>query len=169
MAEELHAFLTGKFWLRLKDDVKDLRVFNKPDLVAAAYFHIRRLLLILPGWRCRVSVQLGPDEADLILLHNNSILVVLQLESLLLHGDPSYLPTERLDESMRRLRQMVTETTGAGRSRGYLVGVFDSPEPWFFPEEAEPEKQTSFWLPVNCRDFPNYPEWRQRWERLARL
>ncbi|MEO0080486.1 MAG: hypothetical protein ABIK44_07410 [candidate division WOR-3 bacterium] len=169
MTEELHAFLTGKLWLRLKDDVRDLRVFSKPDLMAAAYFHIRRLLLILPGWSCRVSARLGADETDLVLSHNNSVRAVLLLEFLVRQREPDCFPTERLEESMTRLRRVVGAITGAGRCRGYLVGVFDSQEPWLFPEEAEPEKQTCFWLPVNCRDFPNYSEWRQSWERVARL
>ena len=60
MADDLHSFITGALWLKLKEDVRDLRVFNRRDLACAAYFHIRRLLLIQAGWSCRADLCLIP-------------------------------------------------------------------------------------------------------------
>ena len=55
MADDPHGLISGTIWLKLKEDVRDFRVFNRQDLACAAYFHIRRLLLIQPGWSCRAG------------------------------------------------------------------------------------------------------------------
>jgi len=167
MAEDLHAFITGTLWLKLQADTRDLRLFNKHDLIAAAYFHIRRLLLIQPGWTCRIAPDTAAAVPDLVLLYQNTIRALMQLEFLLKPREPGYFPANLFDQSMRRLRQMVTNWNVTGR--GYLVGVFDSAEPWLFPDEADPRRQTCFWLPVNCHNFPDHVEWRQKWENLARI
>jgi hypothetical protein len=182
MAEDLHSFITGTLWLKLKDDVRDLRVFNHRDLVCAAYFHIRRLLLIQPGWSCRAGLHLTPPEnqsplpdPDLALFAGGKFHVLLQLESHIVPGTPGGFPTSQMNEKMTALRRTVADaeqlrTATSGKAgRGYLIGVYDTEEEWFYPDQAVWEKQSCFWLPVNCRTFADYAEWHQKWERLARL
>jgi hypothetical protein len=182
MSEDPHSFITGTLWLKLKDDVHDLRVFNHGDLACAAYFHIRRLLLIQPGWSCRADLRLTPAEnrpplpdPDLALFSGGKFQALFQLEFHVTPGAPGGFPTSQMNEKMTALRRTVADaeqlrTASSGRAGcGYLVGVYDTEEEWFYPDQAVWEKQSCFWLPVNCHSFPDYAEWRQKWERLARL
>ncbi len=182
MTEDLHSFITGALWLKLKDDARDLRVFNRHDLVCAAYFHVRRLLLIQPGWACRADLHLTPPEnqpplpnPDLALFSGGKFQALFQLEFHVTPGAPGGFPTSELSDKMAALRRTVAgaeqlRTANPGRAgRGYLVGIYDSEEEWFYPDQAVWEKQSCFWLPVNCHAFADYAEWRQKWERLARL
>ena len=182
MAEDLHGFVTGTIWLKLKEDVRDLRVFNHRDLVCAAYFHVRRLLLIQPGWSCRAGMELTPPEnqpplpdPDLALFSGGKFQALFQFGFHVMPGAPGGFPTSDLNEKMAALRRTVAgaeqlRTANPGRAgRGYLVGVYDSEEEWFYPDQAVWEKQSCFWLPVNCHAFADHAEWHQKWERLARL
>jgi hypothetical protein len=182
MAEDLHSFITGTLWLKLKDDVCDFRVFNHRDLACAAYFHIRRLLLIQPGWSCRAGLHLTPPEnqsslpdPDLALFSGGKFQALFQLGFHVTPGTPGGFPTSEMNGKMTALRRTVAgaeqlRTANSGKAgRGYLVGVYDTEEEWFYPDQAVREKQSCFWLPVNCRAFADYAEWRQKWDRLARL
>ena len=183
MLEDPHSFITGTLWLKLKDDVRDLRVFNHGDLVCAAYFHVRRLLLIQPGWSCRADIAFAPvasrqspiaNSSDLALLSGGKLQALFRLEFHVTPGAPGGFPTSQMNEKMAALRRTVADaeqvrTANSGMGRGYLVGVYDTEEEWFYPDQAVWEKQSCFWLPVNCRAFADYAEWRQKWERLARL
>jgi len=180
MAEDLHSFITGNLWLRLKDDVHEFRVFNRRDLACAAYFHIRRLLLIQPGWSCRSDPPLTGERRPLLpdpnlgLMSGGKPIALFQLEFHLTPGMTGGFPTAVLNERMTSLRRTVE---GAGREhvdsaktgRGYLLAVYDSKEEWFYPDQVAWERQSCFWLPINCRTFADYVEWHQKWERLALL
>jgi hypothetical protein len=182
MADDLHSFITGTLWLKLKDDVRDFRVFNRRDLVCAAYFHIRRLQLIQPGWSCRADLELTaaanqppPLDPDLTLFNRGKFHALFQLEFHMRPGAPGGFPTTEMNEKMAALRRTVAgaeqlRTANSGRAgRGYLVAVYDAEEEWFYPDQAVWEKQSCFWLPVNCHAFADYAEWHQKWERFARL
>jgi hypothetical protein len=180
MAEDPHKFITGTLWLRLKDDVRDFRVFSRQDLALAAYYHIRRTLLTQPGWSCRANPPLTGErrpllpDPNLALLSGGRLSALFQLEFHLTPGMTSGFPTAVLNERMTSLRRTVEGAQpsrgDSGRpGRGYLLAVYDSEEEWFYPDQAVWEKQSCFWLPVNCRAFADYAEWHQKWERLALL
>jgi hypothetical protein len=182
MAEDLHSFIAGNLWLKLKADVRDLRVFNHGDLVAAAYFHVRRLLLIQPGWTCRTGLRLiapagepALPAADLALFANGDFQGLLLLDFHLKAGNDTGFPASEMNERMSALRRAVggaeqLRRRESGRAgRGYLLGVFDTGEEWFYPDQPAWEKQSCFWLPVNCRQFADHGEWRPKWDRAARL
>jgi len=182
MPDDLHSFIAGTLWLKLKEDVRDLRVFNRRDLACAAYFHIRRRLLVQSGWSCRADLRPAPAEnqplpsdPDLALFSGGKFQALFQLEFHVAPGTPGGFPTSQMNEKMSALRRTVAgaEQLRAANSgmggRGYLVGVYDTEEEWFYPDQAAWEAQSCFWLPVNCRTFADYSEWRQKWDRLARL
>jgi hypothetical protein len=180
MSEDLHSFITGTLWLRLKEDVRDFRVFSREDLACAAYFHIRRALFAQSGWSCRVNPPLlhdgqrPPSFPDLALLANARPSALFRLEFHLSPDMAGGFPTAILNERMASLRRAVElpvqSPEEAGRpERGYLVAVFDTEEEWFYPDRTMWEKQCCFWLPINCRAFADYSDWRQKWDRLARL
>jgi DNA-binding transcriptional LysR family regulator len=181
MAEDLHSFITGALWMKLKDDVRDFRVFNRQDLACAAYFHIRRALLTRPGRSCRANPPLAGDgrppltDPDLALFSGGKLNALFQLEFHLTSGMTGGFPTAVMNERMTSLRRAVesAEPPAAAKSsrtgRGYLLAVYDTEEEWFYPDQAVWERQSCFWLPVNCRAFADYAEWHQKWERLARL
>ncbi len=168
MTPELHNFLTGPFWLKLKADVADMRVFNKQDLVAATYFHIRRLLLVRPGWMCRSALDTQTGQADLVLFLRDRFEGILQLECLLKTEVDNYFPADMLGQKMDRLRNILASFEKKNVGRAYLFGVFDTKESWFFPNESTWEKQSCFWVPINCQEFPRHDEWRQKWEKLVK-
>jgi hypothetical protein len=182
MADDLHNFIVVTIRQKLQEDVHDFRIFNRHDLVHAAYFHIRRLQLIQPGWSCRANLLLTPPasepplpEPDLVLFQNGKFQALFQLEFHVTPGSAGGFPTAQLNEKMATLRRTVAgaeqlKTTSAGRAgRGYLIAVYDTEEEWFYPDQAVWEKQSCFWLPVNCRSFSDYAEWHQKWERYAKL
>jgi hypothetical protein len=180
MADDPHSFITGTLWLKLKEDVRHFRVFSRQDLACAAYYHIRRTLLTQPGWSCRSNPPLTGErrpllpDPNLALMSGGKLNALFQLEFHLTPGMTSGFPTAVLNERMTSLRRTVE---GAEQSRGdsgkagrgYLLAVYDSEEEWFYPDQVVWEKQSCFWLPVNCRTFADYAEWHQRWERLALL
>jgi hypothetical protein len=181
MADDPHGLITGTIWLKLKEDVRDFRVFNRQDLACAAYFHIRRLLLIQPGWSCRSNPPLTTGErrpplhnSDLALFSDGKLQALFHLEFHLTPDMTGGFPTAVMNERMTALRQTVqnaeqSRANSSNGGRGYLVGVFDTEEEWFYPDQTVWERQSCFWLPVNCRTFADYADWHQRWERLARL
>jgi hypothetical protein len=162
VAEDLHAFITGTLWAKLKADVQNLLASNRPELVASAYFHARRFLLIQPGWTCRVGS--GNDHPDLLLHSQGTFRAALRFEFV---PDQPTFPFELLDARMNMLLRTAADLGRSRPGRAYLLGVFDSAEPALYPDEPDQEAQTCFWLPVNCRDFPNHAEWRSRLERLT--
>jgi hypothetical protein len=182
MAEDLHGFITGSLWLKLQEDVRDFQVFCRRDLVCAAYYHIRRLLSTKRGWSCRADLRVSATGSqpvmtrlDLVLFSGTKFQALLQLEFHVSTGTPSGFPASQMNEKMSALRrtlagaeQLRASNSGTG-GRGYLIGVYDSAEEWFYPNQAVWEKQSCFWLPVNCRTFADYSDWRQKWERIARL
>jgi len=182
MADDLHRFITSTLWLRLKDDVRDFRVFNRQDLFCAAYFHIRRLLLVKSGWSCRADVPLLRNERqrplpdpNLALFWDGKLRALVQLEFHLTSGMAGGFPAAAMNERMTSLRQAIAgaehpqATDAGGGDRGYLVAVYASEEEWFYPDRTVWENQSCTWLPVNCRTFADYADWHQRWERLAKL
>ena len=180
MADEPHSFITGTLWLKLKEDVRNFRVFNRHDLACAAYFHIRRSLLTQPGRSCRSNPPLTGERRpslpapNLAVLSGGKLSALLQFEFHLTPGMTDGFPTTIMNERMTSLRQEVEEAersrTDSGKAgRGYLVAVFDTEEEWFYPEQAVRDKQSCFWLPIDCRTFADYSEWRQKWDRIARL
>jgi len=180
MADELHSFLTGSFWLKLKEDIRKFRVFNREDLACAVYFHIRRMLT-QPGWSCRANPPLAHENQpplpspDLALFANGKLSAVFQLEFHLTPGMTGGFLTAAMNERMASLRRAIEDAeqpqlSNSGRvGRGYLVAVYDAEEEWFYPDQAVWDRQSCFWLPVNCRTFPDCSEWRQKWDRLARF
>ncbi len=181
MADEPHSFITGNLWLKLKEDVREFRIFNAEDLVCAAYYHIRRVLLAQPGWSCRANPPLSDENQpplpapDLAVLSNGKLSALFQLEFHLTPGMPGGFPTAVMNERMASLRRAVDEAdrpraVDSGRvGRGYLIAVYDTQEEWFYPDQAAWDRQSCFWLPVNCRMFADYSEWRQKWDRIARI
>ncbi len=177
MASELHGFLSGAFWLKLKEDVQNLRVLNHTDMAHCGYFHVRRLLLTRPGWQARAGLATAAGPADITLSLNGRFEALIQFDCLLKPGTPDFFPAELLDEKMQRLRRTLAELEhGRGAGAAYLLAAFDSSESWFYPEEPQPgpgasqdawERQSCYWLPVNCREFANHDDWRNRWEKAA--
>jgi hypothetical protein len=180
MADELHSFISGTLRQTLEADVRDFRVFNRSDLSCAAYFHIRRVLFTQPGWSCRADPPIPRDQRpplpdpDLAILSNGKLNALLQFEFHVTPGMAGGFPTAVMNERMTSLRRSIEEPEqrAAGSTlvgRGYLVAVFDTEEEWFFPDQLAWEQQSCFWLPVNCRTFTDYSEWRQQWDRAARI
>jgi hypothetical protein len=180
MPDDLHNFITGILWLKLKEDVREFRVFNRHDLACAAYFHIRRALFIQPGWSCRSDPPLTGERRPLLPDPNLAVFsvgklsAVFQLEFHLTPGMTGGFPTAVMNERMTALRRTVegaerSRTDSGKAGRGYLLAVYDTEEEWFYPDQTVWERQSCFWLPVNCRTFADYAEWHQRWERLALL
>ncbi|MEO0073245.1 MAG: hypothetical protein ABIK43_01110 [candidate division WOR-3 bacterium] len=163
MSEDLHSFIKGQLWLKLKADVQRLFVINRAELVSAAYFHIRRLLLIQPGWTCRV--QPHGEKPDLLLHKDNAFRAAIRCE-FTIRQDGAGFPAESLNSSMDMLRAVVNRLSSPGLGHGYLIGVFDSAEPELYPQDEE-GYQVCHWLPINCHEFPNYSEWRAGWNRLV--
>lgn len=170
MADDLHQFATTTLYAAIQHDVHDLRVFSRLDLVNACYFHVRRLLLIQPGWSCRALA--GP--VDLAVYRRQVFLAAFRFDFHLSPGSPGTLPADDINKTMTDLRRAVIDrerTRPAGESgsagRGYLFGVFDSEESWLYPDEPIWQKQSIFWLPVNCREFAEHDEWLARWGRAA--
>lgn len=173
MASSLHGFLTGQLWVKLKEDVTGLRVFNSTDLAHIAYFHIRRYMLIQPGWACRSDLA---EPGDLALLRDGVFQSLLRFDCLLKPGINNYFPAEQLDGRMQRLRRALNSLNKRGTGHGYLYGVFDTTDSWLFPTESQDtsrpdtsawEKQSCFWVPINCREFSNHDGWRAKWEAEA--
>jgi len=174
---ELHGFLSGAFWLKLKEDVQNQRVYNQKDLAHCAYFHVRRLLLTRAGFSCRAGLATASAPIDLCLFLNSRFEALLQFDCLLRPGTPDFFPAELLDEKMTRLRKALAEfESGHNAGAAYLFGVFDSAESWFYPEDPQSapgvvqeawQRQSCYWLPVNCREFANHDDWRSRWEKEA--
>ena len=168
--QDLHAFLTGPLWLKLKTDLADLRLFGTADLFAATYFHIRRLLLVRPGWTC--CSRAGPHgcDADLVLELRGRFQALLHCDFMVKPGTPDWFPAGTLDERMERLRSTIRTIEAHGNlGRGYYIGVFDADRPWLYPNETMWEKQSCFWVPTNCRELPGYADWRARWDKRARM
>lgn len=162
MADDLHSFITGTLLLKLKADVEKLYASSRPELVASTYFQIRRLLLVQPGWACRVSSAPTGFAPDLKLYQRDGLRAAIQLEFPdSTAGFPSRLFEDRLD----MLRRAVA--TAGVSARGYLIAAFDSAEAEMYPDEARPERQTCYWLPINCREFSAYDEWHTRWLKLT--
>ncbi|UCG43361.1 MAG: hypothetical protein JSU73_01710 [candidate division WOR-3 bacterium] len=164
---ELHSFVTGPLIVKLKTDITDMRIFNRSDLHAAAYFHIRRLLLVRAGWMCRTDPENPAGPASLVLTLNNEFQGLAHFEFLLRPKASSCFPADELDERMARLRKALAARERDQPGRAYLVGVFDTAESWFYPEEPRWQKQSCQWVPINCHAFPRHDEWRSRWEKLA--
>jgi len=180
MAEDLHSFITGTLWLKLKEDVRDFRVFNRHDLACAAYFHIRRALSTRSGWSFRSDPPLTGErrpllpDPNLALFRTGRLNAVFQLEFHLTPGMAGGFPTAVMNERMTSLRRTVegakrSRTDSGKAGRGYLLAVYDTEEEWFYPDQTVWERQSCFWLPINCRAFTEYAEWHQKWERLALL
>ena len=167
MADTLHAFITGQLLLKLRGDVADLRIRNGFDLCAAAYFHVRRLLLVQPGWSLLTEPGPRVGEADLTLSLKGQFRGLLRLDYLLRPGTSDWFPHEQLDARMAGLRDALRRHESGGLGQAWLLGLFDSAGDWLFPGEEMYGKQSCFWLPVNCRTLPRHDEWRARWEKLA--
>lgn len=165
VSEDLHSFIKGQLWLKLKADVQNLLIISRTELVSAAYFHIRRLLLVQPAWACRVQSENG--KPDLLLYHNTEFRAAIRCEFTVGQGGAGF-PAELLNRRMDTLLRSIEESAKHGLGRGYLVGVFDSPEPELYPEDEE-AGQLCHWLPVNCHDFPNYGKWHAGWRSLVNV
>lgn len=167
-SDDLHGFVTGTLLFKLRSDVAELRVFSRGDLMAAACYHIRRLLLARPSWSCRTEVPTALGPADIVLYRDGVPRGVILLDLLLQSDGAGPFPGVELDHRMELLRQLLNALGRADHLRGWLVGVFDADDTWLFPSDTEPERQACFWLPINCRDFPSHEAWRTSWDRTAR-
>jgi len=165
---DLHSLITGTVLLKLKADLQALRVCSRPDLVACTYFHIRRYMLIQPGWACRLSLDTPAGPADLALYHERRFRALLQLEFQLAADAGDYFPASLMEKRINAMRRVLNALEGNHPGRAYLIGVFSSAERWLYPDEADLARQTCFWLPLNCRDLPDYSEWRSHWLRSCR-
>jgi len=172
VAAELGGFITGQFLLKLKQDVTDMRIVNGLDFVTCAFFQVRRLLLVQPGWVCRTRPGAAPGQADFHLSLKGTYKGLLRLEFLLKPGIPDWFPSDTLDARMEQLRATLRKVEAVQQGKlasAWLCGLFDSSEEWFYPNEEMYGKQSCFWLPVNARKLPRHEEWRSRWEKLARV
>ncbi|HDQ98842.1 MAG TPA: hypothetical protein ENN51_00945 [candidate division WOR-3 bacterium] len=168
MASETHAFITGPLWLKLKEDVSLLRAANSTDLFTAAAFHIRRLILTRAGWACHALLPAGRFAPELVLTFKEEFQALIRCDFTVRPGGADAFPAERLSAELESLRGRLAAFETKHRGTAYLAVVFDTAESWFYPDSELWEKQSCFWLPVNCRGFPNHPEWRARFEKLAR-
>ena len=183
MGTDLHTFITGQLVVKLREDVTLLRVANRADLAHAAYFHVRRYLLIQPGWACRAETSTPEGTADLALFRQERFVALLRMECLLKPGLDDFFPADMLEREMEKLRRSRAALEKSGPGGAYLLGVYDSADAWFYPSEGEEpgryragsaagamrEEQTCFWVPLNMRELPNHAEWRQKWARMAEL
>lgn len=162
MSEELHSFIRGQLWLKLSTDIQRLFVTNPQELVSAAYFHIRRLLLAQPDWRCRICSD--SDKPDILLYRSTEFRAAIDCE-FVVSEDATDFPAELFNHRLDVLLKSTEQPGKPSSGRGYLIGVFDSPEPALYPEDEE-ASQLCYWLPVNCHQFPNYSEWRSSWRKI---
>lgn len=171
MYEETHSFVTGPLWLKLKEDAAGMRILSAADFCAAAYFHVRRLMLTRAGWSGHLPDPVGhgtlKPAPELVLLFRGEFQVLLRFEFALQPGRKAEFPAARLSEELAGLRSRLADWEQNRPGASYLFGLFDSEEAWFFPDEAMWEKQSCFWVPVNAREFPGYPDWRARFDKLV--
>lgn len=167
MADTLHSFVTGQFLLKLRTDVADLRVANGFEFCAAAYFQVRRLLLIQPGWSLHTAPGPLAGEADFELRLKGAFKGLLRFDFLLRPGSADWFPHDDLDRRMAGLRDALSRRESGGLGQAWLIGLFDTGADWLFPGEDLYGRQSCFWLPINCRSLPKYDEWRARWEKRA--
>ena len=168
MPSETHTFITGPLWLKLKEDILGLRVLSQADFFAAASFHIRRLMLTRAGWSCHALCPTGRFVPELILFHRDEFQALLRFEVALRPGSAVRFPASRLGELLTSLRHRLADWEAKRTGAAYLFGLFDSDETWFYPDEAMWEKQSCFWVPTNCYEFPSYSDWRSHFDKLAR-
>jgi hypothetical protein len=158
-------FIRGTLLIKIKEDLTGLRIFNKADLLAAAYYHCRRYFLTLPGCMVRVNPDLQGKKPDLAVFLNNEPLAFLQFEFSLVPKQFRYFPTMQLDEKMKLLRNVTVLYKNKG-VKGWLYGVFDTDETVFYPTVKDKDAQLTIWLPVNVRELRDYTFWRKKWDEL---
>lgn len=157
---KIEEFVKGGLLVKIKDDLKGLRIFNKADLVSSAYFHSRRFLLAVPGLTLRIEPEIKNYKPDFAIFVNNEFRAVVQLEFALSRGQTGYFPREKLEANMKMLFGIVQNYTKKGK--GFLFGIYDSDEKWFYPT-----LQTEIvWIPINIREFEDYKTFRPKWEEL---
>jgi hypothetical protein len=163
--DNVSEFIRGTLLVKIKEDLTGLRIFNKADLLAAAYYHSRRYFLTLPGWMLRVNPDLQGKKPDLVVFQNNEPRAFLQFESSLVSKQYRYFPMMIFDEKMTLLRNVTSLYKNKG-IRGWLFGIYDTDESIFFPTIKDKDVQFTFWIPVNVRELRDYALWRKKWDEL---
>ncbi len=159
-------FISGSLMVKIKEDLKNFRIFNKGDLLSVAYYHSRRFFLTLPGWQLRINPDLKGKKPDLVVLQNDEIQALLQFEFALVPKQFRYFPKVIFEEKAAMLKSLLAVYKDK-KIKGWLFGIYDTDEAVFYPTLTDKTvaSQLSF-LSINVREFQDYAVWRKRWDEL---
>lgn len=158
-------FIRGTLLIKIKEDLKGFRIYNKPDMLAVAYYHSRRFFLTLPGWVLRINPDLDGKKPDLVIFQNNEMRALLQFEFALAPKQYRYFPTMVFEEKATMLKNLLKLHKGKGVT-GWLFGIYDTDEKIFYPTLIDKQAQSFFWVPINVHEFQDYSVWRKKWDEL---
>lgn len=159
-------FIRNTLLVKIKDDLKGLRIFNKADMLAAAYYHSRRYFLTLPNWIIRVNPEIPGGKPDLAVFENNELRALLQLEFALAPKQFRYFPKLVFEDKAKMLKNLLSAQKNKKVS-GWLFGIYDTDEAIFYPTLTDKSASGAlFWLPINAREFVDYSVWRKKWDEL---
>jgi len=163
--DKVTEFTRGSLVVKIKEDLKGLRIFNKDDLKSIAYYHSRRFFLPLPGWILRVNPEFHGQKPDLAVLENYETRAILQFEFALAPQQYRYFPKVMFDERMVMLKNSVKLSKNKG-TKAYLFGIYDTDESIFYPTIKDKDFQSTLWIPINVREFQDYSVWRKKWDEM---
>jgi hypothetical protein len=163
LGDKVTEFIRGTLQVRIKEDLMGNRIFNKADLLSAAYYHCRRYFLTMPGWMLRVSPEIHGKKPDLAVFQNNEPKSFLQFEFSLAPKQSRYFPLMVYDEKVLMLKNLANRYKGV---KAWLFGVFDTDENILFPTLRDKDAQLIIWIPINVRGLRDYGIWRKKWDEL---
>jgi hypothetical protein len=163
--DKTQEFIRGTLLVKIKDDLKGWRIFNKADMLSVAYYHSRRFFLTLPNWALRVSPEIT-GKPDLAVFESNELRAVLQFEFALVPKQFRYFPKMVFEDKAKMLKNLLS-LLREKKVSGWLFGIYDTDEAVFYPTLTDKSKTSPlFWLPINVREFQDYPVWRKKWDEL---
>ena len=163
LGDKVSEFIRGTLQVRIKDDLSGYRIFNKADLLGAAYYHSRRFFLTLPGWLLRVNPEIAGKKPDLAVFQNNQPKAFMQFEFSLVPKQTRYFPLTQFDEKIMGLKNLANQYKGV---KGWLFGVYDTDENILLPTLRDKDAQLLIWIPINVRELRDYAIWRKKWDEL---
>ena len=163
LGDKVSEFIHGTLQVRIKEDVSGYRIFNKADLLGAAYYHSRRFFLTLPGWQLRVNPDIGGKKPDLAVFQNNQPKAFMHFECSLVPKQPRYFPMTLFNEKIIVLKNLANQFKGV---KGWLFGVYDTDDNILLPTLRDKDAQLLIWIPINVRELHGYAIWRKKWDEL---
>lgn len=156
-------FLTGKFLVKIKEDLASFRIFSKEDLKAIAYYHARRYFLTLPNWLVRTGLNIKGRIIDLGIFHQSELKALIQCEWGIFLNQPNYFPEDKFNQSLKNLIETIALLNK--QVIGYLLTIYESTTKYYLP--LSPNKKFYQWLAINTTEFPEPQKWRKNFEDLA--